>query len=273
MWMVRGEVIFMIVVLSCIFIMGCGKPKLDSKWRDHEISIDGEQNDWQDAIAYYDEKTRVSVGIINDDTYLYVCLLSRNRSIMEQLMRQGLTVWFDPKGGADKVFGIHYPVRMQGHGMPMEEKGEDAMPPEQKGAGEMPGIFQGAEEEIEIIGPGKEERYTTSVKEAEKEGISVRIGKSKGYFVYELKVPLIENEQYGYAIGAKVHNPIGLGLETSGFNSRMMRRGSMPGGGREGRGMPGGGMPGGGRGGMPGGDMPAGNSGLKLWAIVSLSSK
>jgi len=118
---------FMILVLLSVFISGCGKPKLYSKWRNRQITIDGKFEDWQNDIAYYDENTRVSIGVINDDTYLYICLITRNRGLMEQLMRSGFNVWFDPEGGSDKVFGIHFPLGMQGGGMSIEAGGGNSV--------------------------------------------------------------------------------------------------------------------------------------------------
>ncbi len=272
--------IFIVFILPCILIVGCGKPKLESKWRIRQISIDGKFEDWQEDIVYYNAGTRISVGVVNDDTYLYVCLITRNRGFMEQLMRAGFTVWFDPEAGTDKVFGVHFPFGMQGKNMPMETGGGSLVPMDKKDLKEPAGIFQEPWQEIEIIGPGKEEKYTTSMEAIEKDGISVKIGSLKGYFTYELKVPLVESEQHAYYIGAK-SKIIGMGFETSVINSGIA--GSMPRGGGMGGGtrisddnMPaaGGGrsMPGGMGRGMPGGGV-FNNEGIQMWMTVILASE
>jgi hypothetical protein len=266
----RLFVIFITFILSCIFIIGCGKPKLESKWRNRQISIDGNFEDWQNDIAYYNENTRISIGVVNDDTYLYVCLITRNRGFMEQLMRSGFSVWFDPEGGTDKVFGIHFPFGMQGRDMPIKAENEDLVSPDEKNLKEHLDMFQDSWQQIEVIGPGKEEKYTTSIGAIEKDGISVQIGRLKGYFVYELKVPLVESEQHAYYIGVK-SRIIGIGFETSITSSGMpggMPRGggmrmsddNMPAG--RGRGMPGGCM---------GGGMPNDDKGIQMWMTVILA--
>ncbi|MFA5090005.1 MAG: hypothetical protein WC510_03075 [Candidatus Omnitrophota bacterium] len=279
-------IVFTIFALLCVFIIGCGKHKIESRWRDGEISIDGKSDEWKDSLAYYDENTRVNIGVMNDDTYLYVCLITRNHGLMEQLLRSGFTVWFDPKGGNNKVLGIHFPSgggMMPDNGMPAMGRGrEDLDPPDKKSPERPTEMFQEPWQEVEIIGPGEEERYKTTVEAAEKYGINVKIGKEKGYFVYELKVPLFENEQYPYAIRPNKDRLIGLGFETSGSGGGMSGSG-----GRRGMGMPGGGMsfggggmgrPGGG--GPGGGGPPSGRGGMgmaeeeksfQLWLIVVLA--
>lgn len=258
----RARLFFVSVtfLLSCIFVAGCGKPELYSKWRNRQIAIDGKFEDWQNEIAYYDKNTRVSIGVINDDAYLYICLITRNRGLMEQLTRAGFSVWFDPDGGTAKVFGIHFPLGIQGKGMPMEKRSEV-------------NLFQESWQQIEIIGPGKEEKYTTSIEEIEKDGISVKLGMLRGYFIYELKVPLVENDQHPYYIGAQ-NKLIGMGFETSLINKEMPPGMGMPGRGGM-RGAPGGGgggMPGGGMGGMPGGKPFDDENRFQLWMTVMLSS-
>jgi len=53
------------VVLSVISFAGCGGPKLDSKWRDAEVTIDGVNDEWQGAMNYI-EKANAAVGFLND---------------------------------------------------------------------------------------------------------------------------------------------------------------------------------------------------------------
>jgi len=271
----------------CMVLSGCGKPKLNSKWRDQGILIDGKFDDWQNDLSYYDEKTRINVGVINDDAYLYICLITRNHGLMEQLARSGFTVWFDPKCGTNKVLGIHFPSgsgMMPDNGKPPMDRGrEEPGLSGEKGPEKPSEMFQEPWQEVEIIGPGKEEKYKTTVEAAEKYGINVKTGKEKGYFVYELKVPLFENEQYPYAISPNKDKLIGLGFEASGaiMPGGEMPRGrrgmSMPGGGMNfgegGMGMPGPGGGGPGGGGPPGGrgEMSGEEKSFQLWMIVALA--
>jgi len=66
------------VSVFSVFIAGCGKPKIESGWLSRKIDIDGKLEDWHGELAYYNKDMRVSVGAANDDTFLYVCLVTRN---------------------------------------------------------------------------------------------------------------------------------------------------------------------------------------------------
>ena len=101
-------------------------------------------------------------------------------------------------------------------------------------------------------------------------GIAVKVGEVRGYFVYELKVPLARTAEWPYAIEAKSGALIGFGLETP-----KMERPSREGGGTGGFGGRGGGMGGrgGGMGGRRGGDrnQPEQAKPLKSWATIQLA--
>jgi hypothetical protein len=253
--------IFLLLTLS---LGGCGDVELNSKWRDREISIDGEQADWSGALRFLEDK-QASVGVLNDQDFLYLCLVSSNQGPVMQTVRSGFTVWFDAEGGKNKNFGIRFPLGMQGGPMPMMDRSKLKEP-------EMPREFLDASlKEIEIVGPGKGQ--LNRAPDFENQGIQVKIVETHGRFVYELKVPLVTTSDHPYAIRAQEGKPVGIGFETGEPDRpKMMER---PGGGGFPGGSPGGGRPGGG--GMP----PGGGRGprpempepIKLWLKVSLASE
>jgi hypothetical protein len=255
--------ILALLLMSCLFAGGCGKPRLYSKWSNQDILVDGKFADWQYGLSYYCDSMRLSIGVANDDTYLYMCLITRSRGFAEKFMNSGFTVWFDPQGGSDKKFGIRFPSAKYGEGMP-GGKGDDIQGPPRSS---FPDIHQESWQEIEIIGPGKEEKYASSIEAVKKDGIDLKIGREKGYFVYELKVPLFENEKHPYYIGAEKNGSIGVGFEIPASG-----RGMMPGMGMPGRDMPPGGMERPGAGPGPGGGMGMSEDGFSLWTLVVLSS-
>jgi len=101
---------------------GCGKSNLLSRWREREIRVDGKYSDWSESTAYYDEKSKSVLNLINDTDYLYICLISRNRAIETKIMESGLTIWFDPDGWGKKVFGIRFPIGLKRMGIPLVEE-------------------------------------------------------------------------------------------------------------------------------------------------------
>jgi hypothetical protein len=123
--------------------------------------------------------------------------------------------------------------------------------------------------ELEIVsenGPGE------PMKIAEVPGIEVAITRSMATLTYELKVPLHQDADHPYAIGAEPGSEIALGLESPEPERGTFHR---PSGRRpEGEGPPGGGMRppegGGWGGGRGGGSGP--RQALELWATVELAT-
>jgi hypothetical protein len=246
-----------------------------------EIAVDGKTDDWVGALSIIEDGT-VSMGYRNDRENLYVCLMVEDELLQGQIMRGGLTVWFDPQGGKMKSLGIRYPVGM---GTPRGEKGEEPRgekPEEPRGEpGDRPPAegYQGAVmPALEILRSEKGEPQKIEISEAK--GIEIMAVPSRGLFVYELKIPLAQTETSLIALGAQPGQTVGIGFEIP-----KPERGDMPGppsGGTSGGGgrppmggVPGagGGRPGGMPGGVPGGgmmgDLP---KGLKVWTLVRLSS-
>jgi hypothetical protein len=230
----------------------------ESRPLDHQVIVDGKTEDWQGDL-FVAEGERIELGFLNDRENLYVCLLTTDNFVRAQILTQGLTVWFDPKGKTDKIFGIRFPVGLP----PAERKMPLANNPEGPDLENLPKVPM---TEMEIIRTEKEPPQKLNVAEAQ--GIEVKVVPSSGLIVYELKIPLIKTEQHPIAVGAEPGTTIGIGFETQKFDLSQMprRRGGIPGGGRP----PMGGGPGQeGMGGYGRGfQIP---EGLKMWAIVSLA--
>jgi len=266
----RWSVLLLVLFLSVLSQIGCNSLELKSEWRDREIAVDGNNTDWLGAMYYFEDRN-ISVGILNDASSIYICMIAEDRLMRSQVMRQGFTIWFNPTGGKEKTFGIKFPIGMQGvegQGFPMGlREGER----DQERIREQ---FEKSLEDLEILGPRKDDQKRMPVEEAK--GIDIVVDPSGGLLVYELKVPLLHSEQHPYAVGAEAGDLIGIGLEIPKMDRAAMRKrmgGGMPGG----TGMPGGGRRGGMGGrpggmGMPGGRRPQMPKGLKVWVSVQLAS-
>ena len=281
---VRPFIPCLLLFAGLAVLAGCG-PTLESQWRDREITIDGRDVEWEGTrVALADGW--VGMGLMNDQEFMYLTVSLMDRATQAQVMRQGLIIWFDPKGGKRKEFGVQYPLGMrqmamagegagpQGIGMGGMDRGRmggrrrDRTPrPEQLQA-----MFEQLARvpEMEVLGRGnRRDRLGFG----ESEDIQLRLGYEGGRLVYELRVPFATNP---YGIGADAKPTIGVGFEMPELDMAALRqgmggRGGMPGGGMSG-GMDegfGGGMDGGMRGGrmrgMGGGSVP---EPLKLWLKV-----
>ena len=208
------------VVLLCGFLIaivafsGCSSSlKLLSTWRQEEIVIDGIGTEWQRGL-YYDKESDIVYSVRNDDGYMYLFLKTQNHATQMQMMKAGLTVWFDADGGNDHSFGIRYPLARQDARSEFHPESEEE---------QIHSVSEQASLELEIVGAQKEnvQRFST----LDVPGIRVKMGRSQEALVYELRVPLRKTPQTPFAIGVTAENRIGIGFETEEFNREKMKTG------------------------------------------------
>ena len=211
-------ILFILFVVLCCGIPGCGSSsQITSRWRDREITIDGLNTEWHDSLTALDDKG-TSVGVFNDSEYVYIGIVTTREDLRNQIMRGGLTLWFDRDGNSDKKFGIHYPLGFIGRndeppgGRGGEASGEGDRDSLGEGLGNARRSPMEASNDLEILGPKDEDRHRMTIAEAG--GIDARFHVSHDSLVYEMKVPL-DNGVHPFGIGTKYGALIGIGAETS----------------------------------------------------------
>ncbi len=259
--------------LIALFFTSCASLELQSSWKNSDISIDGKSDDWVGHLMYVDNQN-ISIGVMNDTNYLYACVVAEDQILISKIMRQGMTLWFNPEGGKNKFFGIKYPKGRED--MPQEDR-ENMRPGTKADPQNRRRELLAISNEVEILQERKVpiQRTTDNLK-----GIEVFLNRSTGLIVYEIKVPLQTDTEHPFAINAQEGTEIGIGIEVPKMTLTMNRpAGGMGGGGMGGRG---GGM--GGRGGGMGGGGMGGRSGgmtgqrtnmqksIKIWAVVGLAT-
>ena len=96
------------LVTCAVGLTACREVELTSGWATGEIAVDGVDDEWVGATTYF-EKQDVTVGLLNDEEFLYVSLVTSG-PVGRLAMATGLMVWFDPDGGTDEWYGIRFPV-------------------------------------------------------------------------------------------------------------------------------------------------------------------
>jgi len=217
-----SSIILLLISLLLILLNGCSSGlKLTSDWQQREINIDGSDSQWQRGL-YYEKESDFVYGVRNDEKYMYVFLKTQNRSTQMQIMRQGLTVWFDREDGKNQTFGIQYPMnRKEEHAGFVPDTNEEKL-----------NTFLDQEfPELEILGPNKENVQRFSALEAP--GIRVKLGRTKETLIYELRVPLSKTSEQPFALEPTSSNRIGIEFETGEFQPGQMNSGVRAGGGRD----------------------------------------
>lgn len=175
------------------------------------ITIDGSSADWAGLITH-DPDQPFGIGIANDGKYLYICLVSDDRRIHRQVMRYGLTVWFEGGTAAKQRLGIRYPTGLAGTGFALRSSGE-----EPRDTGFMREKIEEMLDAIEVIGPGKKmDTLPMKLTVAESSfDLKMKAVSSMEQFTYELRVPLSADSTTPYAVPPAKKSLITLVLESS----------------------------------------------------------
>ena len=225
-------------------LAGCGGEEFESRWRDREIIIDGDASEWRGTEQYSDDGKGVKFAVFNDGEYLYVCFTTWNTRTQQQILVRGLTIWFDAKGGDDRVYGIDFPMTKGPE--EMRELSETAV---RERAQAIEDLLLRSRSEM-IIGRTKDyDGNWMFVEDALDLGIEAVLDIDDRILVYELKVPLTGGQGLPFPDGLAAGGLAGLGLEMGKIDMDDMRKqmqGQRPPGGMGGRG-------GGGMGGQSGG--------------------
>jgi hypothetical protein len=187
-------------------VLGAANPiEFSSSWRTEPIRIDGNNEDWHGHIRAVTGQ-KFSIGLLNDADAVYVCLITTDRVLSQQIMRQGLMVWLDPASTNPKkhTFGVHFPIdpRLMAMRDPDTIYSRDASP------GMGPDVGQTA---VGILGAKGD---PTRVPIEESGGIQARLALHGDALVYELKVPLKGSAAGPYSVDVDPGGSLRLELET-----------------------------------------------------------
>ncbi len=224
------------------------------KW--HEGRITGQEEDLVNLMQY-DEKSRILFLIFNDDKNLYADVVLADKTVIQKIMRFGLTTWMNPEGKHKKTMGIRFPVSsdgqndqpmMRGKGTDRKEMQMAMMAAKNR---EMVLVGFGGGQKEQVIDPGQDSLFYGRVEMME-----------GGKLHISLALPL---EELDRGNAETMLQSLSLGFET-GYLDLTRQGGMQTGSGSQGGGggqMHGGGMPGGGppSGGPPSGGMPGSAAG------------
>ncbi len=272
-----------VLILSGILLTSCSSLEIASRRTAEPVQIDGRNTEWGDSLTLLEGKG-ITVGFNNDDTFLNLIMTTSDRTLQQRILGRGITFWFDPAGGTEKKFGVHYPAGRGSAGGGRSGDGTD----EEENRERMPDMRQERDDarpgEV-VIYYGEKEQHRMTLAEAS--GIEIELRPQRELLVYEMRIPLRESGPHPFAIGFTGGSVVGVGID--GGTDRPNRREEsdtgrgggmgedpnrmpggepgMPGENPEGRGM----RPPGGRQGFEGGTRD--QSAINVWMKVKLAGK
>ncbi|NOR45838.1 MAG: hypothetical protein GQ534_09660 [Candidatus Delongbacteria bacterium] len=195
------KVIFFIVanlIFVFLFFTGCSKTIIRSKRYDEIMDIDtiSKKNN---SKLYLKEKD-IIISILNNDRYLYIYFLPKSKNALKQIMKQGLYVWFDPKGNKKKVLGLKFPLGnknlSRGGNQNIDHKSDDNI-------GKKIEIYKDENELVEIIPFVMLDSY----------GIELKTEFTNN-FIYQLKIPIKKDIDHPFAINCEPGKEFSIGFVT-----------------------------------------------------------
>jgi hypothetical protein len=102
-----------LLFLSCMigaYLSSAQKNTVHSSWRDTLIAIDGDLSDWTRYPIHNDQKLKIQYSIVNDADFLYISMRTADEDLKTKILRAGMDIWFDIRGGHKQVTAIHYPL-------------------------------------------------------------------------------------------------------------------------------------------------------------------
>jgi hypothetical protein len=96
----------LVLALALASLACASPPQIESNWPSRDLAIDGAYSEWAGQLVRIDESRSVALGVANDRSNLYLCLVTRDLEVQTLIERVGFTLWIDPSGGTDKRIGL-----------------------------------------------------------------------------------------------------------------------------------------------------------------------
>lgn len=253
---------FELLFVSSIVFIGCaGSQEISSLPADKEITIDGNQSDWQQLTNIDNEN--IAFGFRNDSENLYICMITNDKAKIMKIIRGGLDVWLEPENSENKI-GIRYPEKPDPAEMmnqsPKIEKQPPGMqnqngqrPPEMSEEKNFdPGLMNELSKQKDLYVLNGDEKVVKSYP-IDGETFKLKMNFNNGVLCYELKVPLGKSLSYPNGLITNTGTSVNIEFLSGDFSSemeKMQRPGNMGSDGTHPSGQP-----------MGGGDFPGGAPG------------
>lgn len=195
-------------VILLFSFSGCGSGReLASGWPTQAIQIDGNTQDWQGSLQSFPEK-KYSLGIKNDDKFLYLCFTTSDREVIFNAIRSGLNIDFKSLKDNSKDYTIKFPIiRPDALNKALSAFGNEML--EKEG---ISFLFQDILDNISHFSL-IQDKLITPVGLKNDFGIEIKAGSTNELLVYEVKVPLVSGE-FKYPIGALAGEKIDVIIST-----------------------------------------------------------
>jgi hypothetical protein len=108
----KHTLVLLILFISSFYISSCSsKMAPEGHYQDTPVVADGNAADWQLPLRFSNEKYTFQYNVTNDNKFLYICILSTDPTTQNRILKDGMTIYFDPKGKKKTDISLAYPTR------------------------------------------------------------------------------------------------------------------------------------------------------------------
>lgn len=242
-----------LLLLLFLLLQSASAGTTETTWKKHEITIDGNFEDWTGIPNQFNEDLKLVYSVINDDSCLYFMFRFQDSRLARKINMNGGILWLNSNNKKNKDLGIRY-FNEKRPRKPGLEADPDDMPEMRsremdpiRGVVELNGEFRLKDENSSLQLSGT--------------GITSVAAFQSDFYCFEYQIPLIEEDSEGIGLQLKPGEKFKIGIEIEAMSPELraeikerMKHRTPPEGDRHGGGMRGG--MGGGRGGRMRGGPP-----------------
>jgi hypothetical protein len=100
-----------LLISATLFAMGCARGALvQSHYTPQPIEINGDKAGWPNSGTFEQKNSEFDVLFANDDDFLYVYFSVKSPTLLNEIERYGLKLYFDNDRKFRRSFGVVYPI-------------------------------------------------------------------------------------------------------------------------------------------------------------------
>jgi hypothetical protein len=109
--MKRNSIVYSVFICSFFFISCSHLLAPEGHYQQDPVIADGNTSDWQLPLRFSNEQYTIQYAVTNDNTNLYLCILSKDQPTQLRILKAGINVYFDPKGEKNKKINLAFPIK------------------------------------------------------------------------------------------------------------------------------------------------------------------
>lgn len=205
--MIKKYYIIFAVLVLIVMTIGCNRLEFESRWSENPISIDGNDTDWEPQSLHQMESMPVSLGLRNDEEFLYILLSVENPMMAENLRASGISLWFTRENEKHPNLGLHYTGSdtLWSDSDPDDSFWETLTTDQKK-------QFRVRQLELKNMIKVVQGKTSLRIHPDGTQGPAAATVSQQGIFGYEFKIPIQTNENRPYALGSRLGETVGIGI-------------------------------------------------------------